>query len=84
VSFKSSIFSSLGLCTFRTNILHQRPFIAMHETLSLTNSALLTAVTLLIRYLLKEGINYSGNIQKSNTHYVQCDSNISGKIYIKI
>ena len=40
--FESSLFSSLGACTFRTMILHQQPFRTIYDILSLTNSTLLT------------------------------------------
>jgi len=47
LSFVSSLFSSLGACTFRTMILHQRPLRTIYDTLSLTNSTLSTADTIL-------------------------------------
>ena len=47
LSFKSSPFSTLGTCTFRTMILHQRPLKIIYDILSLTNSTLLTADTIL-------------------------------------
>ena len=46
-SFESSLFSSLGACTFRKMILHQRPLRTIYDTLSLTNSTLLIADTIL-------------------------------------
>ena len=41
LSFESSHFSSLGACTFRTMILHQRPLRTICDILSLTNPTLL-------------------------------------------
>ena len=43
--FESSLFYSLGACTFRTMISHQRPLRTIYDILSLTNSTLLTAST---------------------------------------
>jgi hypothetical protein len=43
MSFDSSLFSSLGACTFRAMILHQRPLRTIYDILSLTNTTLLPA-----------------------------------------
>jgi len=40
LSFESSLFSSLGACTFRPVILHQLSLRTIYDTLSLTNSTL--------------------------------------------
>ena len=47
LSFESSVFSSLGACTFRKMILHHWPLRTLYDTILLTNSTLLTAVTVL-------------------------------------
>ena len=47
LSFESSLFSSLGARTFKLMALHQRPLRTIYDTLSLTNSTLLTADTIL-------------------------------------
>src|SRR5215467_985670 len=47
LSFDSSLFSSLGACTFRIMMLHQRPLRTIYDILSLTNSTLLTADAIL-------------------------------------
>ena len=46
MSFEWSLFSSIA-CTFRTMILNQRPLITVYDTLTLINSTLLTADTIL-------------------------------------
>ena len=45
--FESSVFSSLGACTFRTMVIHQRSFRAIYNILSRTNSTVLTADSVL-------------------------------------
>src|SRR5215469_8786211 len=47
LSFTSSLFSSLGACTFRIMMLHQRPLRTIYYILSLINSTLLTANAIL-------------------------------------
>jgi hypothetical protein len=42
-AFESSLFPALGVCKFRTMILHQRPLTTIYDALSLTHSTLLTA-----------------------------------------
>ena len=44
---ENPLFSSLGVCIFRTVTLHQRPLRTIYDTLSLTKSTLLTADTIL-------------------------------------
>jgi len=45
--FESSLFFSLGACTFRTMIFYQLTLRTIYDTLLLTNSTLLTADTVL-------------------------------------
>jgi len=64
LSFESTLFSSLGACTFKTMLLHKQPLRTTYYILPLTNSTLLTADDILFpsydfRFLFRRTIYYS-------------------------